>query len=273
MPSTTSAVLKTKLQRASTMFEAEKDLDKFDKQVAKEVRWHFGLGELTDEPRNFEGRDMRASPVAGTEHEKTLIQIYASRDAVLEYIARDEFKLTLPQYKELEAKIRSWAVEVLDPADADVPALEVDAEHGGGKARVDDGEPDREPTKNKDEVYTKLVPPKKTYSGTEDFELWERAITVWASKYVGQVSDGRLGAELMEVITGKAEETVFHHIEKGAETFSRIMQTLKTKHGRKGMPKATDATMKLAVCKRDKRTMSSSTTTQPRGARRSSAGK
>ena len=59
--------------------------------------------------------------------------------------------------------------------------------------------------------FRKLEPPKKPFSGEEDFEDWERSIDIWKRKYVNMditkdLDNLLLGAELMEVVQEGAQE-------------------------------------------------------------------
>jgi len=129
------------------------------------------------------------------------------------------------------------------------------------KAGSADDPPEVEPDEADDDVLemkktAKLVPPKKQYSGqdADDFENWKRAVQIWRNKFPW-VSDKRMGAELMEVITDKAETTVYASIPDGEETYSRIMKILELRHGKRAMPKTMEYSLKFQKCVRGKETM------------------
>ena len=103
----------------------------------------------------------------------------------------------------------------------------------------------------------RVEPPKKSFDGTGDFEAFSRAVTIWSQKYPASVTDHQLGAELIEVVTGEAQETVFAHVPEGAETGEMIMAALRRRYGKKAMPKAMSAVENLASCKRGKKTLRS----------------
>ena len=121
----------------------------------------------------------------------------------------------------------------------------VEIEHGDDE----EGEPFNE-------SKIRIVPPRKTFSGsaTEDFEKFERAVEIWKGKYM-MVSDRRLGSELMEVITGDAEDIVFARVKKGAEDIDSIMEALSQVYGPRLMPKTTAAINEFEDFRRGKRTL------------------
>ena len=71
-------------------------------------------------------------------------------------------------------------------------------------AKKNESEEGPEPTfpqldEDGNEKFQKVVPPKKKFDGSGDYENWRRGIHIWSAKYTN-VSDKRLGSELMEII-------------------------------------------------------------------------
>jgi len=77
----------------------------------------------------------------------------------------------------------------------------------------------------------KLMAPKKTYTGVEDWNTFHRWANTWFAKYEESYTDAEIGREFMEIISGEAEKTVHAMIRAGKETFSGIMEALKKMHG------------------------------------------
>jgi len=76
----------------------------------------------------------------------------------------------------------------------------------------------------------KLTVPKKKLNGEQEkFGNWKRSINVWRSKYPSQ-GQKMLGPNLMECISGDAEDTIFANLEPGAETYDAIMPMLERAH-------------------------------------------
>ena len=106
------------------------------------------------------------------------------------------------------------------------------------------------------DLRPRLGPPKKGFSGNEDeWRLWQRSAMIWKEKFAGMLTDRRLGLELLEVITGDAEDYVFSQVGEGQETFTSVMAALQDRYGRGAMPKTMKALADLAECRRHGRSI------------------
>ena len=113
-----------------------------------------------------------------------------------------------------------------------------------------DSEDDRDP---------RLVVPKKTFAGEqerEQYRNWRRGISIWRSQYSKQ-SEQKLGAKLMEVLLGDAEDIVFATLPSGGESYSAILEVLDSAFGDKGLPEALSALNDFNACVRGKQTLAS----------------
>ena len=105
-----------------------------------------------------------------------------------------------------------------------------------------------------DERDPRLVPPKKTFSGESEranYQNWRRGITVWRNQYDHQ-SESKLGAKLMEVVVGDAEDLVFATLEEGTELYDEIMRVLDGAFGERGLPESLSAINTYNACSREK---------------------
>ncbi len=103
----------------------------------------------------------------------------------------------------------------------------------------------------------KLTVPKKEFSGDKPkFENWKRSVQLWRSKYPSQ-NQKMLGANLMECISGDAEDSIFANLEPGAETYDAIMATLERAYGDRDLAASTRIVSEFKELKRGKLSLSS----------------
>ncbi len=102
----------------------------------------------------------------------------------------------------------------------------------------------------------RLVPPKKVFSGEDrdKYTNWRRSVVLWRSKYK-HASSSRLGACLMEVIEGDAEDVIYAQLAEGEETYSAIMGILDSSYGEKGLPETLAAQHDYDSCARGKKSL------------------
>ena len=102
----------------------------------------------------------------------------------------------------------------------------------------------------------KLTVPKKEFTGDKPkFENWKRSVQLWRSKYPSQ-SQKMLGANLMECISGDAEDTIFANLEPGAETYDAVMATLVRAYGDRDLAASTRIVSEYKELKRGKLSLS-----------------
>ena len=129
--------------------------------------------------------------------------------------------------------------------DAETERLEKErtarAERGRKKKKDSEEEESEESEESEEEERDpKLEKPKKDFKGEEErekYKSWRRGITIWRNQYSKQ-SELKLGAKLMECLTGDAEELVYAKVVEGSETFTEVIGVLDRAFGDKGLPES-----------------------------------
>ncbi len=106
-------------------------------------------------------------------------------------------------------------------------------------------------TKQKYKPIPKLVPPKKSFDGTEDWTKTSRWMTVWQKDLAPHYEDDEIGRKLMEVISGKAENSVNSIIPEGNETYTGIIAALKRFYGKRVAQQTSEKEHALTTHSRD----------------------
>ena len=100
-----------------------------------------------------------------------------------------------------------------------------------------------------------LRPPKKEFSGDKSaYPNWRRSMFVWRNKFP-HVDEKQIGANLMEVILGDAEDAVFGNIADGEETFTNIIKALDGPYGERSLAASTQYVREFKELKRGKKSL------------------
>ena len=96
----------------------------------------------------------------------------------------------------------------------------------------------------------KLVAPKKSFTGKEDWILTERWIAVWYADYQDEYTDAQIGRRLMDVISGDAELAINATISAGQETYTGVMKCLQQFFGKRTAQQTAEKEAALSEHKR-----------------------
>jgi hypothetical protein len=106
-------------------------------------------------------------------------------------------------------------------------------------------------------LVRRLEAPKSKFTGEPgSFRTWKRGISIWVNQYVDDIAsitpieDKRIGAALIDAISGAALDIVTTRVESGDETYTTIMAVLVSAYEASKLPEALEAMRKFEAFER-----------------------